>query len=373
MGNIGRFHAGYLLKGQVPRAELTAVCNSDSAALESYKPLAIFDDGQDLIRSGTVDAVIISTPHTMHASLGIAALENGIHVMVEKPIASHKIDAERLVEAHAKCRGTVFAGMFQQRTEPRYRKIRQFIQEDLGELVRMTWINTDWFRTEAYYNSSEWRATWSGEGGGILINQCLHNLDMLQWLCGMPTRLRGFCQFGRFHDIEVEDNVTAYMEWPCGATGTFIGSSGEAPGSNRLEIAGKKGSLVLEGDRILLSRLKEETTEFSRKATQGFVKPDSILEEISADAAPHPHALVTNNFIDAILDGVPLIAPGSEGVHSVELANAITYSSLLSGTLELPMDGHLWEKKLEELTAQSSRVKKVTKVPTDDFTSSFRK
>jgi predicted dehydrogenase len=373
MGNIGKYHADYLLNKKVSRCELAAVCDSNIAALERFRPLQIFGDGHQLIQSGAVDAVIIATPHFQHTTLGIAAFENGIHALVEKPVSSHKADAESLIAAHQNFPEVVFAGMFQLRTEPRYQKIRKLIQEDLGQLVRVNWINTDWFRTEAYYASSGWRATWKGEGGGVLLNQCLHNLDTLQWLCGMPSRLRGFCQLGRFHQIEVEDNVTAYLEWANGATGSFISSTGEAPGTNRLEIVGTRGTLVLENNKLTFARNAVDMLEFSRTATQGFVKPEAKVEEIPFANAEVPHAIVTQNFVNAILDGKPLIAPGAEGIHSVELANAMVFSSLLGQTLELPMDGSAWEKELNRLIANSKVKKNVVKVATDDFASSFRK
>jgi predicted dehydrogenase len=336
--------------------------------------LKIFTDGEQLIKSGEVDAVIIATPHFQHPALGIAAFENGVHALVEKPIAAHKADAEKLAAAHKKFPQVVFAGMFQLRTEPRYLKIQKLIQDGgLGEIVRVNWINTDWFRTEAYYASSDWRATWRGEGGGVLLNQSLHNLDTLQWLCGMPARVRGFCQLGRFHNIEVEDNVTAYLEWASGATGSFVSSSGEAPGTNRFEIAGTLGKLVLENNRLIFTRNAADMVEFSRTAKQGFLKPDAKEEEILFDNAAGPHAIITQNFVNAILDGEKLIAPGAEGVHSVELANALVYSSLLGQTIELPMDGAAWEKKLGQLIADSKAVKKIVKVAADDFAGSFKK
>src|SRR5215472_10994083 len=214
LGNIGQHHAAYLSAGTVKRAELVAVSDAVPGKLERFKPLRVFTDGEELIRSKLVDAVIIATPHFQHTTLGIAALEQGLHVMVEKPISAHKADAERLIAAHRRNPKTVFAGMFQLRAEPRYLKIRNLIQGgELGQVIRMSWIMTDWFRTEAYYASGGWRATWKGEGGGVLLNQCLHNLDVLQWLLGMPSKVRGFCQLGRFHNIEVEDNVTAYLEF----------------------------------------------------------------------------------------------------------------------------------------------------------------
>lgn len=374
VGNIGKYHADYLLNKKISRCELAAICDPNIAALEKFKPLKIFNDGEQLIKSGEVDAVIIATPHFQHTTLGIAAFENGIHAMVEKPISSHKADAEKLIAAHKKFPKIIFAGMFQLRTEPRYLKIKKMIKDgSLGRIVRVNWINTDWFRTEAYYASSGWRATWRGEGGGVLLNQCLHNLDTLQWLCGIPARVRGFCQLGRFHNIEVEDNVTIYLEWPDGATGTFISSTGETPGTNRFEIVGTRGTLVLENNKLTFTRNDADMVEFSKTATQGFVKPNSRTEEIAFENAVSPHATMVQNFVNAILDGEPLIAPGGEGIHSVELANAMVYSSLLGQTIELPMDGAAWEKKLNQLIAESKIEKKVVKIATDDFASSFRK
>jgi predicted dehydrogenase len=252
-------------------------------------------------------------------------------------------------------------------------KIQQLIREELGEIVRVNWINTDWFRTEAYYASSAWRATWRGEGGGVLLNQCLHNLDTLQWLCGMPARVRGFCQLGRFHQIEVEDNVTAWLEWPNGATGVFVSSTGEAPGTNRLEIAGTQGRLVLENNQLFLTRNETDMVEFSLTAAQGFVKPEAVTREIPFASATLPHAILMQNFVNAILDGEPLLAPGAEGIHSVELANAIIYSSLIGETIRLPLDGAAWERKLNQLIAESKVEKKVIKTGPDDLASSFRK
>ena len=373
MGNIGRYHAEYLLNGKVARCQLTAVADA-LAPLEPWaaRGLRTFNDGEALLRSGAVDAVIIATPHYQHTTLGIAALEAGLHVMVEKPISVHKADAERLIAAHARRPDRVFAAMFQLRTEPRYVKIKRLISTgELGPLVRVSWIITDWFRTEAYYASGGWRATWKGEGGGVLLNQCPHNLDILQWLCGMPARVRGFCQLGRYHHIEVEDNVTAYWEWASGATGVFITSTGEAPGTNRLELCGTRGKLVLENNRLNFTRNETDMIEFSRTARTGFARPDVWHVEIPFADAPAQHATLTQNFVDAILDGAPLIAPGAEGLHSVELANAMLYSSLTDQTITLPLDGAAYEAKLQELIAGSRFEKKVVAVEGEDFTKSF--
>jgi len=376
MGNIGKHHAGYLLEGKVSRCQLTAVCDTPPDKLADYGAAGakIFGDAIELIQSKETDAVIIATPHYQHTSLGIAAFEAGLHVMVEKPISAHKADAERLVAAHQKNPKLVFGGMFQLRIEPRYEKIRALIQNgDLGEIVRVNWVNTDWFRGEAYYASSAWRATWQGEGGGVLLNQCLHNLDVLQWLLGMPARVRGFCQLGRFHQIEVEDSVTAYLEWPNQATGVFVSSTGEAPGANRFEIVGTRGTLVLENGKLTLTRNAVDMLDFSRTAKTGFSKPDATMEEIPFTNATAPHAALMQNFVNAILDGEKLIAPGVEGIHSVELANVMVYSSLEGKTVELPMSGAAWELKLQDLIANSTLRKKVMQVEAGDFASSFRK
>jgi len=372
LGNIGQHHAAYLSAAKINRAELVAVSDAFPAKLEKYSNLKTFTEGEDLIRSGLVDAVVIATPHYQHTTLGIAALKQGLHVMVEKPISAHKADAERLIKAHKKNPQLVFAGMFQLRAEPRYLKMQTLIRGgELGDIVRMSWIMTDWYRTEAYYASGGWRATWKGEGGGVLLNQCLHNLDSLQWLLGMPARVRGFCQLGRFHDIEVEDNVTAYWEYPNGATGTFISSTGESPGTNRLEIIGTRGRLVLERDQLLFTRNEADMLQFSKSAKLGFARPDVWNVQIPYENAGNSHAVLMQNFVNAILDGESLIAPGEQGIHSVELANVILYSSLLGETVELPMNSAAYEKKLNQLIAASKTQKKVVAVSNEDFAKSF--
>jgi predicted dehydrogenase len=376
MGNIGSHHASYLLDGKIKRCELTAVSDAFIDKLSNYKQrgLRVFADGEELIRSGQVDAVIVATPHYQHTSLGIAALKAGLHVMVEKPISAHKADAERLIAVRRQFPKQVFAGMFQLRTESRYARIKKLITDgDLGQIVRFSWIMTDWFRTDAYYASGGWRATWKGEGGGVLINQCLHQLDLLQWLLGMPARVRSFVQLGRFHNIEVEDDVTAYLEFPNAATGVFVSNTGEAPGANRFEIAGEMGKLILENDKLMFTRNEVSMFEQCKTSRLGFQKPAVWNVDIPFSNEPAQHAVLTQNFIDAILDGTPLIAPGEEGIHSIELANVILYSGLIQQTVELPLDGAAYEKKLNELIAASKFEKKVAQVSNEDFAKSFQR
>jgi predicted dehydrogenase len=374
MGNMGKFHADYLLNRKVQRGELTAVSDAIAANLEPYRSqLKTFERSEDLIRSAAVDAVIIATPHYLHTTIGIDALQNGLHVLVEKPISVHKADCERLLAAH-KDPKLAFAAMFQMRTDPKFKKIKSLISNgELGRIVRVNWIITDWYRTEAYYASGGWRATWKGEGGGVLLNQCPHNLDLLQWLCGRPARVHGFCQLGRYHNIEVEDNVTAYFEYPDGGVGVFITSTGEAPGTNRLEIAGERGKLVLEQGKLTFTRNEVSMLQFSQAAKTGFAKPEVWNVEIPLDTGSWQHHMVTQNFVEAILDGAPLIAPAAEGMHSVELANAMLYSSLINQTVELPLDGAAYERKLNQLIAESRFEKKVAPVAGEDFTKSFNR
>ncbi len=372
LGNMGKYHADYLLQGKVNRCELTAVASSNPAKLERYANLKQFDSGEKLIRSGEVDAVLIATPHYSHTTLGIAGLEAGLHVMVEKPISVHKADCERLIGAAKARPNLIFGAMFQLRTEPRYKKVKQLIEGgELGQIVRVNWIITDWFRTEAYYASGGWRATWKGEGGGALLNQCPHQLDLLQWLVGMPSCIRGFCQFGRYHNIEVEDNVTVFMEYPNGATGVFITSTGEAPGTNRFEIAGDRGKIVLEGGKMTFTRNETSMRDFSKTAKTGFARPDLWNIEIPVENAPAQHATVMQNFVDAILNKTPLIVPGAEGINSVEIANAALYSTWTGETVELPLDGAEYERALQQKIRESRIEKKVVATSDEDFTKSF--
>ena len=376
LGNIGQIHVNNLLESKVPRGVLTAVGDAFPDKLPEYeaKGLKTFDSGKALIGSGEIDALIVATPHFQHTTLGIAALEAGLHVMVEKPISAHKADAERLIAAANARPELTFSGMFQMRVEPRYQKLRKLVRDgELGDLIRVIWIMTDWFRAEAYYQSSDWRATWKGEGGGVLLNQCLHQLDALQWIVGMPSKVQSHIGIGRHHDIEVEDDVTCYMEYANGANGAFITSTGETPGSNRFEIAGTKGRALLENDRLIVTRNEVASDEWSRTSKIGFKQPESTVEEIPIPGADNAHAQLIANFVNAILDGEALIAPGASGIGSVELANVMVYSGLLGQAVDLPMDSAAWESKLNELIASSTHEKKTVEVSNEDFSASFRK
>jgi predicted dehydrogenase len=373
VGGMGTHHAKYIQAGEINRLELAAICDTNPKRLEQFADIPKFTNSSELIRSGLVDAVLIATPHYEHTPISIDALQNGLHVLVEKPIAVHKADAQRMIDAH-KGTGLVFQAMFQMRTEPLYKKIKQLISNgELGEFTRMTWIVTDWFRTEAYYASGEWRATWKGEGGGVLLNQCPHNLDLMQWLLPMPAKVRAFCKFGRWHNIEVEDEVTAYFEYPNGATGVFITSTGEAPGTNRLEISGERGKLTIENGKIRFIRNEVPMSEFSRTSTGAFSRPEHWYIDVPTGGGPSGHKVITQNFVDAILDGAELISPAPEGINSVELANAMLYSSLTDSTVELPLDASAYEAMLQDLCAKSKYQKKVVREASDDINASWHR
>jgi predicted dehydrogenase len=373
IGNIGNLHLRII--GQEPKAELVAVCDivpekADEAA--ARLGVKAYYDAETLLADGIADAVTIGTPHYDHTTIGIAALNSGHHVLVEKPISVHKADAERLIAAHEANPDRVFAAMFNQRTDPAYRKIKELVDTgELGAFLRINWIITTWFRTQAYYDSGGWRATWGGEGGGVLLNQCPHNLDLLQWICGMPESVYGFVGIGKRHNIEVEDEVTAYLEYPGGCTGIFVTTTGEAPGTNRLEIAGDKAKLVYENGVITVVRNEVGATEFLRTSEQSFARPGTEVETYEFENRGRQHAGILSNMCDAILTGAPLVAPAEEGIHSVVLANAMLYSAFTGQKVQLPLDGAAYEAKLQELIATSTYVKETKEQGESDMGKSF--
>jgi predicted dehydrogenase len=374
VGNMGSHHARTLKEGKIKGAVLAAVADTDPKRLEPWTDVQWFSPREDVFKSGAVDAVLIATPHYDHTTLGIAALQAGMHVLVEKPISVHKADAEKLIAAYKKTRGLVFSAMFNQRTDPHYTRVRKLIQDgELGAIRRTNWIITNWFRSQAYYDSGGWRATWRGEGGGVLLNQCPHNLDLFQWLCGMPSLVRAYCHFGKYHQIEVEDEVTAYLEYPNGATGLFITSTGEAPGTNRLEITGDRGKVVIEDGKITFTRNEVPADVFCKTTKESFARPATWDVDIPASGHGGQHTEILQNFTDAILTGKELIAPAVEGIRSVELANAMLLSAWLGKEVKLPLDGKLYERELNKRIATSKYRKPVVADASADMSKSFAK
>ena len=361
LGNIGREHLRYLLS--MDDVELAALCDVDEAKANLYAErhgIPAFYTHIEMMEKAELDAVIVAVPHYDHGPIAIDAFQKGIHVLCEKPITVHVNLAQKIIGAYEEAKktypGLLFAMMFQERTRPHAKKIKDLLESgELGRLTRVTWINTAWFRSQAYYDSGDWRATWAGEGGGILTNQCPHDLDMYHWFFGLPRRINGFAHIGKFHDIEVEDEVTAYMEHEDGMISHFIVTTGECPGENRMEIVGENGTLVYQAQKITFYRNRRSMLKFSRMATEGFAKLENWECEIPIDfSEPSGHQVVTERFVRSIIRGDSnLVASGTEGLNPVMMANAIMLSSFEDKTIFLPIDGDAFEEKLNELIALS--------------------
>ena len=360
VGNMGSGHAANILAGKCPEIELTAVADRREARRQWAKDTlpegtAIFEEGSDLIQSGLCDAVHICTPHYQHPTLAMEAFAAGLHVMCEKPAGVYTKAVREMNEAAEKS-DKVFAMMFNQRTNCVYRKMHEMVHSgQLGELKRVNWIITDWYRTQIYYDSGDWRATWDGEGGGVLLNQCPHQLDLLQWICGLPKTVQAFCQEGKWHDIEVEDDVTAYLQFANGATGVFVTTTGDAPGTNRFEVTGTLGKLVCENDKLTFWKLAQDEREFCRTATEGFAQPQCQQVEVETDGENLQHVGVLNAFAGKILHGTPLVAEGTEGLGGLTLSNAMHLSSWLGRAVDIPFDEELFLSELNKRRATSRK------------------
>lgn len=358
VGGMGSAHAQYLFDGKVTGAILAALCDVDGerrAVLTSRFPgVPVFADAEELFAAKLCDAVIIATPHYGHPRIGVRAFAEGLHVLSEKPMAVEASEAGRFIRA-AKESGRAFCVMFNQRTDPLFQKARELVQGGvLGELKRVNWIITNWYRTQAYYDSGSWRATWSGEGGGVLMNQAPHNLDLLQWICGLPQRVLALCPVAKYHRIEVEDEALILGEYENGATVTFHTSTGEYPGTNRLEIVGDGGKLVLEDGKLKLWRLRQRERDYCFTATEGFGHIPLDYEEF-AFPAPNGHGTILQNFVDHIESGVPLISDGREALNEVLLSNGAYLSAWQGGWVELPPDEEAFDRELAARAATSGK------------------
>ncbi len=364
LGNQGTHYiAGLFNPGKIPNGVVTALCDNNPAKIEIMKTrtqgqdIAYFDNYIDLLDSGLCDMVMVVVPHYLHPEMVSEALKRGIHVICDKPAGVYTKQVKEMNEV-AKRSNALFAMMFNQRTNCVYRKMREIVQSGgIGELQRVTWIITDWYRTQKYYDSGSWRATWEGEGGGVLINQCPHQIDLVQWVVGeLPVQVNGFCQYGKWHDIEVEDEVTAYFRYKNGATGVFITTTGEAPGTNRFEISGTKGKLMVEGDKLYYWQNEQDTQEWSRTADTGFVPPKCNKTEVETDGQNPQHMGILNNFIAAVRGEQELFVNGVEGIHGVELMNAIELSGWNGGEpISLPVDQERYLRELKQHVASSKK------------------
>ena len=362
LGNQGtHYMAGLFNPGKIPNGVVTALCDNNPAKIEIMKTrtrgqdIAFFENYIDMLDSGLCDMVMVVVPHYFHPEMVMECLKRGIHVICDKPAGVYTKQVKEMNEV-AKQSNALFAMMFNQRTNCVYRKMREIVREGgIGELQRVTWIITDWYRTQQYYDSGSWRATWEGEGGGVLINQCPHQIDLVQWVVGeMPVQINGFCQYGKWHNIEVEDEVTAYFRYKNGATGVFITTTGEAPGTNRFEISGTRGKLLVENNKLYYWKNDNDTQEWSKTADTGFVPPKCTLTEVETDGQNPQHMGIINNFIAAIRGEEPLCVDGTEGINGVEMMNAMELSGWNGGEpISLPVDEERYLRELEQHVANS--------------------
>ena len=366
IGNMGTAHA--MMMEKIGNAELVAVCDKNEKAFdrlpaEIREKVKCYTAADELFKDENVEAVLIAVPHYFHVELALEAMKHGKHVIVEKPISVHKKEAQRLVDAIKDYPDLVISAMFNQRTLPAHRKLKQLIDSgELGRINRVNWIITNWFRTQRYYDSGDWRATWAGEGGGVLLNQCPHQLDLMQWLFGMPELVSAQVKIGKYHDIEVEDEVNAYLEYPNGCVGNFITTTGEAPGTNRLEITAEKGRVILENGEINFTRNEVETSVQIRESEFGFKAPETWECKVNIATESRPmHAVVVENVANAILNGEKLIAPLEEGIRGLELGNAMLLSGLKKKQVTLPIDCAEYAEMLADLCKTSRYGKKEVK------------
>lgn len=377
LGNIGLHHAASLANGEVAGASLTAVSDTrvDHArrwAAERGSATQVFEQADALMDAGVCDAVIVATPPFLHPPLAIRAFSRGLHVLIEKPAGAYAKHVREMNAAAARS-GRIFGIQFPNRHGLVYRKAKELIAGgELGALQRTQWTSTQWFRTQDYYDSGGWRGTWKGEGGGVLINQCPHHLDLWQWLCGMPVRVRAFCRFGQWHDVEVEDEVTAYVEYPGGGSGLFVCSTGEYPGVNRLEVVGDHGLLTVTEDRHLeFRRTRESVRRYLREYKGGFGHPECGPAEVVLSSPPACNNDNVADFVRAILHGDPLAAPGADGLNSLELSNAMQLSTWLDRTVDIPADEDRYLAILEE-RIRTSHIRKADTIRNFDVTASWR-
>lgn len=376
IGNMGSAHAESICKGNCPDLVLSAVADSNPERLTwSRKSLgegiACFATAEEMLDSGLIDGCIVAVPHYLHAEYAIACMRRGIHVMVEKPAGVYTRQVREMNEEADKHPDVVFGMMFNQRTNHIYRKIRELVQSGTyGQIRRTNWLITNWYRPQAYYDSGAWRATWAGEGGGVLLNQCPHNLDLWQWICGMPVKVQAHLHYGKWHDIEVEDDVTAYVEYENGATGVFITTTGDGCGTNRLEIQLDKARIVAEGGHLELTEFEMTEQEFSRINTNPFGALNTRLVDVETDQDNPQHTGVLNAWAGAILRGTPLIADGREGINGLTLSNAMHLSDWLGKEVSLPFDEELYYEELMKRVA-ASRAKTTVKPVIADTASTY--
>ena len=364
-GNMGTGHSKNFREKKIENGILTAVCDINPNKLDSFRErfgdtISYFDNAEDMYKSGLCDCVVICTPHYSHPELAISALDHNLNCIVEKPAGVYTLQVKEMLK-RAESSDKILGIMFNQRTNPAFKTMKKMIADGkIGQIKRTNWIITDWYRTQYYYDTGAWRATWAGEGGGVLYNQAPHQLDLFQWIIGMqPSKVHAFCHYGKWHDIEVEDDVTCYVEYPNGATGVFITTTADAPGTNRFEVTGTLGTLIFENNKLYYKQLKIDERIHCFGATEGFNPPEVLpTVEIELDGENPQHVGILNNIANAILGLEPVYAPAKDGLAGVQLANAMHLSSWLGESVTLPINDELFYEELKKRIA-TSRVKTI--------------
>ena len=352
VGNMGKAHINNIIQGKCPEIEVTAVSDISPDSLnwarENISDVPRFALSEELMDSKLIDSVLITTPHYDHPELAISAFGRGLNVMIEKPSGVYTAQVREMNRVAAKT-DVVFGIMYNQRTDHVYRKMREIIKSgELGEIRRTSWIVTDWYRPQAYYDSGGWRAKWKTEGGGVLLNQCPHNFDLWQWICGMPKTVCAHLHFGKWRDIEVEDDATAYVEYENGATGIFVTTTGDPTGVNRFEITLSGGKLLAENGKLIKHKLCMPENEFTRVNKEPYAVPESEVTQVETDGRSEQHPEVLNAFAGAVLHGKPLIAKGEEGINGLTISNAMHLSAWTGKSITLPLDEELFYSELKK-------------------------
>lgn len=306
-----------------------------------------FRDHRDLLNRTRPDAVAVLAPHPLHAPLAIDCLDAGAHVLVEKPIAVDVAGADRMIEA-AQRNKRLLAVNLQHRTRSEVRTAKKLIGDGrLGDVQRVQ-LTAIWTRPAFYYRMGGWRGTWRGEGGGILMNQSPHNLDVICHLAGQPRRVMAWNR-NLFHQIEAEDTSVAMLEWANGAVGTLLVSTAQIGEAERMEFGGTHGVLLLARGGLEFVESGQDVRAFLAESQNPFGKPELEARDITLEAGTGDHAAIYANFVDAVTNGTPLVAEGTEARMSLELANALIYSSMTGQPVDLPLDRAAYAEMLDRL------------------------
>jgi len=324
---------------QTEGAELAAVTDLNLAAAQRVASEArceLLKNFDWLIKRADIDVVCLCTPHALHAEQAIAALKSRKHVLTEKPMAVTVADADKMIAASEKY-DRKLGVVFQYRFRPSVLAARALLQRgQLGQLYRVTVVHAA-FKTQYFYDAAAWRGTWKGGGGGVLINQAPHYLDLLAYLVGMPTRVAAWNRT-LTHRIEVEDTASALMEFPGGAQGFAHFNTVQAPGESRIEIVGDRGTLRIEDNDVRLFQPEIPLRQFAQTdRSHIYAYPRTAEVRVPLASSEATHATVLQDFIDAVRHNRPPACDGQEGRKSLEIGNAMLLSSFSGKPVELPV------------------------------------